>query len=197
MKKLFILTTLVLELTTAFGRNGGDSFKEGDKFVSLGYGYGMSYIFDAYSDYGNFSSSRFGPITGKFEYAITDKIGIGGSVNYFHSTCSWNYDDLGLFGWDTFGWDVTRASLIGRINYHFITKEEMDLYAGAGFGIQEWKWKYEFSGAAGNTLIAPSFGFMQMEAGVGFRYYLIPNLAIYTEAGFGMAYIQAGTTFKF
>ena len=71
--------------TVFAGKGGGDSFEEGKMIITVGYGFpnlGKSALKKTFADYTDLKISGVGPASVKFEYALSDKIGLGLSVNY-------------------------------------------------------------------------------------------------------------------
>jgi hypothetical protein len=96
------------------------------------------------------------------EYAISENIGVGGTV----MAQFWSY------GWGTASW----VTLAANANYHFIKlpADKLDLYAGAelGYGI------YSFSYASGWDAGSTGSSGLSLAAVVGARYFFSPKIAV-------------------
>jgi hypothetical protein len=116
------------------------------------------------------------PIEGSFEHGVVDglidgkngSIGIGAYAG-FYSYESWAHGVLGARG---------------AFHYQFVDK--LDTYAGLMLGFNA----VMSSGASATS----GLGF---SAFLGGRYYIKPKLAIYSELGYGIAYLSVGVAFKF
>ncbi len=95
------------------------------------------------------------------EYAITDNIGVGGTV-------------MAQFWSDTWG-SVSWITVFAEANYHFIKlrADKLDLYAGAGLGYGIYSVSYASGFITGGT---GSSGLI-LQPIVGARYYFSPKMA--------------------
>ena len=101
------------------------------------------------------------PFGANAEYAISENIGIGGTV-------------MAQFWSEAYG-SASYIMFSAEANYHFIklAAEKIDLYVGAGLGYGLISWSYGTgynSGGAGSGLI--------LEPILGGRYYISPKMAI-------------------
>lgn len=115
MKKTMIIIALLLAFGLSLAAsprhsNGSAPFQEGDMFLTPQIGF----------------NSHTTPIGANFEYALTDNIGIGGSLMY------WHWSESNFFG----DWSLSVVSLSAEAAYHFtaVKVKKLDLYAGAGLG---------------------------------------------------------------
>lgn len=96
------------------------------------------------------------------EYAISENIGVGGTV----MAQFWSY------GWGTASW----ITLAANANYHFIKlmADKIDLYVGAelGYGI------YSFSYSSGYNEGSSGASGLSLGAILGGRYYFSPKIAL-------------------
>jgi hypothetical protein len=172
MKKLLIVAVL---LSAAFG-SSAQAFEKGSNYLQAGYGLQINTL---------------GPICIGYEKGITDIIGIGrfgvGAVlaHEFY------------FGNSVLNTVQNRTLLTGRCAYHFdFNIEKMDVYAGAGVGIQ-----YHGDSKIKDTDIV----FGEYPAGIypassvfaGIRYYFTNKFAVYAEAGYGLGYLNGGIVYRF
>ena len=176
MKQFFFSTILLLcaAVASAQSSTSQSAFKQGDKIFSAGLGLGSPYWG------GGLSSSLISP-TVALEVGVSDEISIGGSLAYSSSKLSY-YD-----------WKYHAYFIGGRGAYHFdISKENIDLYAGAGVG-------YVIV-----TVGSKTYGGAAIGSGVGYtafgggRYYFGQKAAVYAELGYGsFSILNAGVSFKF
>ncbi len=199
MKKIIFM----IALTGSFLSLQSQAFEIGKSYVSLGYGVGnftQSLIKAAVSGTDTKYSS-FGPAFLKYEYGISDKVGIGVNVAYLSASVSAtdNYTDANnktIYYTDKVQFNTT--SILGRVNFHFGENEKIDPYFGFGMGYRNAKWTYSSSDPNapqnGNIKNLSPFG---MEITFGCRFLLMENLGIYTEVGMAKAVAQFGVCGKF
>jgi len=189
MKKITLYCSLFVALFAAATANA-QSFEQGKVIISAGYGFGnlTKALLSTYQSQANYKATSLGPLFGKFEYAVSDKVGIG--LNVAHFGISASYTENGQN--EKFTWRNT--SVLARLNLHFSKSDKFDAYWGAGLGYRFGSWKWESAGSKSTTPSIIPFGF---ETTVGARYYFIPNLGIYAELGIAKAPIQAGLSAAF
>ncbi len=150
MKKIIIAVAFMLGVCSV----NAQSFESGTKVLQVGIGVG-----------GSFGT----PISGAFEYGVSDKIGIqvgGGFTNV-----------------DVFG---TYILINAGANYHFYTEDKFDAYAGLFLGYN----KFDYSGFGSPS--STYFG-----ARLGGRYYFSDSVGAFAELGYGLANLNVGVAFKF
>ncbi len=183
---------------------GGGAYGVGQSIVSIGYGYNVINGFlGAYASESGASFSSFGPLCLKYEYGVTEKIGIGGTFTYSSGSVSWPIQDINpntgnpetYQGTEKLTW----LSVMVRANYHFVNTDKLDVYAGIGVGYNSLKFSYSDNDPndAGSAFVTPNFLPVSYEGSIGLRYYFTPNIGVYGEVGYGVAYIQAGLAIKF
>lgn len=202
-KHLYAFCMLLTALT--FSNLRGQIFDEGKSFVSVGYGIGgFSNIFLNISDNldgTDIISKNFGPIYFKYEYGISEKLGIGivvaNSNNSFTSLNSY-VDNTGITRNYTEKVSRNNTSIMARLNWHFGENDRFDPYFGFGMGYRFGGWKYTVSDpAAGINESIPAlipFGF---ELTTGARYFFTDNFGIYGEVGLAKSVVQFGLTANF
>ena len=200
MKTIVRYTFLaVVAATFCFTNNAkAQAFQQGKVIISGGYGFGnfTKSLFNTFSSgMGNtdFKMKSFGPVFGKFEYAVSDKVGIGVNIAHIGINATYNTDG-GKYQY-TVNWNNTSA--LARINLHFAKSEKFDAYWGAGLGYRFGKWKFEDNDPDSDVQVAPSVNPFGFETTIGARYYFIPNLGVSAEAGIAKAPIQFGLSAAF
>jgi hypothetical protein len=178
MKKLLLfLFVAVFSLAQLLAQES--TFKQGDKVVNLGIGFGSTY-------YGSYYTSHTPAISASLEVGVKDgvldkgSIGVGGYIGY--SSATWaNYYKTSNF-------------IIGaRGSFHYPLVNKLDTYTGLLLGYNIYSYKYETTylgakGSAGNLMVAWF---------AGARYYFSNNFAVMAEVGYGIAYLTVGVSFKF
>jgi len=156
-------------------RNNG-TYDDETRIISVGFGFPNT----LYNDYGylayayNGRKSGFGPLMGKFEYALRDEIGIGGVLDCAYR--QWKYTSAGHQYRDkAFGIGVSALAY-----YHFnklIPVRKLDVYGGVGVNLSHVAYKDDFTGHTDNYIdVLPALV-------VGARYYFRPNFGPYFELG--------------
>ncbi|TAE28139.1 MAG: hypothetical protein EAZ91_15170 [Cytophagales bacterium] len=168
MKKLQLVFALALALMAGNTAFAQLAVDKGDKFLNAGIGLGGGY------------------------YGYSGGIGIGGS---FEVGVAKNIT-VGVVGAYR-GYEFASAYRLGaRGSYHFneilkISEDKLDLYAGVGLIYGGWTWKESYVG------LRSSYGGVDFGGHVGARYFFKPALGAFAEAGFGVAPLQVGLSFKF
>src|SRR5450759_1812211 len=164
MKKLLLLLfVVVFSLTQLLAQES--TFKQGDKVLNLGIGFGSSY-------YSGFYTSHTPALSASLEFNVKDgilekgSIGIGGYVGYSSAKYS------------TY-WKSTNFLIGARGSFHYPLVDKLDTYTGLLLGYNVYSTKYESSfigakGSAGNVILAWF---------AGARYYFSNNFAVMGEIG--------------
>lgn len=181
--------------------SNAQAFDMGNKVFSLGYGFPNlnKSLFKIYDTETNFKVTGYGPLHAKFEYGISEKIGLGLSIN--HVTSSMSYQDslldqnLNYKLYDyKLKWSSTKFN--ARVNIHFANSDVLDAYWGIGFGygISSTKWTTNDPDFGNSSFKNPlAIGF---ESTLGARYYITDNIGAYCEVGFAKSITQFGVVFK-
>lgn len=183
-----------------FNPNNSDAqaFEEEKMYISLGYGGPnlSASLFKVFQSEAGYKITGVGPIHAKFEYAVSDKIGLGASLNFVHTKIKWNATS----GSETYeqGYKYMALAANARINWHFIDNDKLDVYYGLGFG-------YNYSNSEFYTtnpsvvedqtfsLSGVPIGF---ETTFGIRYLITDNIGIYAEFGWAKSIAQGGLVYK-
>ncbi len=197
MKKINFYCALFAAAFAMFtGAVNAQSFEKGKVIISGGYGFGnlTKALFKTYQDEAGYKATSLGPIFGKFEYAVSDKIGIGVNVAHIGVGVSYDVETSEGVSQNKFKWNNT--SVLARLNLHFAKSEKLDAYWGAGLGYRfgGMKWESQTDDTSAEFPFVNPFGF---ETTIGVRYYFIPNLGVYAEAGIAKAPIQFGLSAAF
>ena len=186
--------------------------EEGDKVVEGYYGFPNLYTaaFKAtYASLGtelDLKAGGAGPFGFRFEYLVTDKIGLGLDVGFSNSYV--NFNEIGTVtnpttGVDenvTYNYDYSthKIGALVCLNYHFIDNDNFDLYSTVGLGYSKRSFDFisndpDFVPFSISSIIPVGF-----KAGLGMRYFFTDNLGANLQLGFGQGGIlNAGVSFKF
>jgi hypothetical protein len=199
IKKLISLTLLSMLLLVNQQEAKAQAFQQEDVIFSLGYGTPnlTKAVFKAgiAGENLNATVSGLGPLHVKVEYGISDKIGIGLSINHVSTNFDAQYlddiDNKNYFA--NYNYNSTKFNL--RTNFHFSNSDKLDAYwgFGVGYGI----------GSVGLSTNDPDLEEVDIDAGglglestLGIRYFVTKNIGIYTEVGFAKSIIQFGLNYK-
>jgi opacity protein-like surface antigen len=212
MKPILTLALLSIITIECLSKNSDStSFNAGKIIFSLGYGY-PSVDQSLYSerDLGfDMIFTKWG--TGAFhfrgEYALSDRIGIGISINYdtYGGTLQAVHiiNPNGSKEYYTYKHSVSAFTGLLRFNYHFATTKKLDPYFSVGAGFRGVKntfmtddlngsfsyYKDYINTSTPNDTPLPTMGF---EAIAGMRYYFNEHIGIYSEMGIAKSIIQIG-----
>jgi hypothetical protein len=208
MKKRILSVLAAVCLTLATFNAGAQAFDEGKSVVTLGYGFPniiSSTFRSAYNsvNHTNYSFTAVGPMFLRYEYGLSEKIGMGIVLGYSMASISYNYQD-----WNSnytqqvtytqkIVWNSPTAGL--RFNIHFATKDKLDPYFAIGAGWSGNTLTYtDNNPRQTNTNQNISFTPFYFGLGVGLKYYFTENIGFYTEFGFDKwALLQVGLAAKF
>lgn len=202
MKKVLLVVLLAAFGFGSANKANAQAFEQGKSYIQVGYGFGnfIQAVFSTYESYDAYKFSTMGPMFGKYEYAISDKVGIGlnvayasANVDYRTSYFDQNFDLTDLDA--TIKWST--ISVLGRLNLHFGDHDRIDPYWGVGIGYRtaSWKWEYSDPNYTGNESFdsVMPFGF---ETTFGTRFLFTDNIGAYAEIGLAKAVFQAGLVIK-
>jgi hypothetical protein len=178
MKKLLLFSLVaIFSLSQLFAQES--TFKQGDKVLNLGIGFGSTY-------YSSYYTSHTPALSASVEFNVKDgvldkgSIGVGGYVGY--SSAKWtNY------------YKTSNIIIGARGSFHYPLVSKLDTYTGLLLGYNIYTYSYESSylgakGSAGNVLLAWF---------AGARYYFSDKFAVMGEVGYGIAYLTLGVSLKF
>jgi opacity protein-like surface antigen len=156
----------------------------------------------------------------RFEYMLTDKLGLGTDFNYVKSGYSsdymgYQYDEFNNQVFDTNGmallmpysekYTAERYRAMGRLNYYFSSNEKVNFYGGLGIGYYGINRTFtstpfdpsssDFLSSVDEVLFPFPFSF---RLALGAKFYFNRNFGGHVELGsFGGGSIQFGVSAKF
>ncbi|MFH0866748.1 MAG: hypothetical protein V1904_11170 [Bacteroidota bacterium] len=148
----------------------------------------------------NSASGTLGPLGGKVEYMLGDRIGIGLDINYVFSWVSWTEEEsvYNPYGYWTDGdYKVAnpRIGIMPRFYYHYINNDMFEMYASAAIGYK--------SNAFRNTSNDPYWeptDIQRIPIGgricIGGRLFFTDNIGMNFEFGIGGALFTVGLAGK-
>jgi len=149
----------------------------------------------------NISINGIGPVGGRIEYLLGEKIGLGVDVNYTSASVSWKEsgtNDVGqpvVYDHKT-GQELLRA--MAAFSWHFVGSDEFDAYLSFGAGYRNKTYAYEtnepgFIDSETKGLIP-----LAVRLAVGGRYFFTDNIGAGIELGLGGGgNVRGGLAVKF
>ena len=127
MKKITLVIALMA--MSLFGANA-QVFEQGKGNLNFGVGFGSPFIYSG-------SKSTLPPISLSYEHGVSEKIGIGGLIGYAASSYefqTYNLDPNSSALYTNIKTTYSYFIIGARGNYHFVNKDNLDVYAGAMLG---------------------------------------------------------------
>ncbi len=137
-----------------------------------------------------------GPLGGRVEYMLADKIGIGLEVNYANSYVEWSEDSSSNVRY-TYKVSSPRMRIFPRFNFHFSTSESLDAYFAVGVGYSNKKYIFESNDP--NYIPESVDGLIPFTArvAIGMRYFFTENIGLGAEFGVVGPLVTFGAAIKF
>jgi hypothetical protein len=185
-KILSIACFLAFIFVASFNKTSAQEFKSGDNVVSLGIGFGSSFVGYSYSN-------ETPAIVLQYERGIWDiggpgVISLGGYVGFK----SYKYDGY-YYGYSE-KWNYTVIGVRSAYHFNMIKVDHLDVYAGAMLSM--YIPSYTYSGPSyynkvhyGNITSVSVYG--------GARYFFTDNIGAFAELGHGISYFTTGGCLKF
>lgn len=217
--RILLLTaaSLLFNIGTSFAQ-----LEEGDVFIDIHHGLlggkkGVIYTLienaDATSEIdidGNLKTSYLGPIGGRVEYMIDDKISIGLESNYTKRVAEWTDENTeSVYNPTTDEYETSTSSvdytltqsiirIMVRTNYFFVNEEKYQIGFSNSLGYRMVRWDFKPFDDYYTDILTLSTWPLAYRGAFNLHYYFIPNLGINAEIGFsGGAYVNAGLSAKF
>lgn len=186
---------LILAVCNTSKVNAQAAFEKGKSYASLGYGltlFKAAKLLTITANELGMKSNYFGPLLIKYEYAVSDKIGIG---------MSFGYTTVGVSATDdsnyTYKFKYNKLTATPRVNFHLGGEnEKLDPYIGFGLGYKKVSYSLTTNNPDVPQIKIPGFP-SSFEASVGCRYIFTPNVGAFIEVGAGHGYTQFGLVAKF
>jgi opacity protein-like surface antigen len=195
-----------LELSSV-DRRSRNCFKEGTMVASLGYGVpnlGRTLFKLTEQLYPESTVGGYGPIFAKFEYAVSNKIGLGAVIRIHGASLEYPvsgsaYDEDGNYSGDTtytYTEKISSFAAMFRFNYHFATGKKIDPYVGLGLGYGSTKWTFESGDPDGIEPVFKSPIPLGSEFTIGMRYFFSDAIGAYAEVGLSKSIANFGLAIK-
>jgi hypothetical protein len=217
MKKaiLFLLGLIILSFVTnasdgrkySLLRQPGDQphcCDEGTHIINLGIGFGgVRYYYGSLgSGYSYKSSPAF---SATYEQAWPKKLGpgflgIGAYLGYKNSSSRYDYSYWNDDYYYEHRWNYYMVAARGVYHWDVLNAKNAEVYGGVLIGLRVTTYAYETNDT--DPFVSR---YERKDSGVrpvyslfaGARWYFVPKVALFAEAGYGISYITGGFSFKF
>ena len=205
--KLFAVSiVLALLSTNAFAQ----AFEEGTKVGAIGIGWPnigkLLYAADFAGSGTDYKATGFGPLHGRFEFGLTDRFGLGVSINFVTYGAKWTdvngiYNSTtGLYTTGNYEIKTTALAFLVRGNRHWDVNDKVDIFSGFGIGYGSRKTTLTSNDPNwidDNTTTYENLIPIAFEWTLGMRYYFNDNIGFYIEGGYAKDILQGGIVAKF
>lgn len=216
MKKiLFYLTCSLFFLTgSSFAENlnneksvlkndsGIKCFDENSRLINVGIGFGGINYYKTRGP--GYTYGRTPSLSLSYEQALPKKLGpgylgVGAYVGYqsAHSKYVYQYYYSGSNYYYEHRWNYFMVAARAAYHFDFLNSEKAEVYAGAIVGVRIQTYNFETNDPDPNYYklhdgaVYPSISLL-----AGARWYFVPRVALFAEAGWGISYATVGVTFK-
>lgn len=201
-KLLVISIVFALSLMCITKESKSQAFQQERSYVNGGYGFGnfIQTVFSIYEPYDAFKLKIMGPMFLKYEYAVSDNMGIGVSLAYASASVSYQDNDWTMTNGEVFKEQIdwSTYSILARMNFHFGDHDVIDPYWGFGMGYRIANWKYSNNDPDYNSDIEiGNFFPLGFETTFGCRFMFAESFGLYTEVGIAKAIFQVGLVGSF
>ncbi len=204
MIKKMIVASMLLVLVSSKTTYAQTAFEMGKSVVSIGYGYqvlSIKSVFKVYDAVGfnGFAVSGMGPIRVNYEYALSEKVGVGVNMGYTAASVKFSADDIDGNGnaiTYNYKYKYSKFTFVPRLNFHLGSNEKIDPYVGFGAGYKKVSYTLETNDPVFTGLSTTGIP-LAFEATFGCRFLFSPNVGAYVEMGAGHGFLQFGVVAKF
>jgi hypothetical protein len=190
--------------TVSFVQRKRTCFREGESYLSFGTGvYGLSNAVSRnHALLADFKSTGLPPVFARYEYAVNDYLGLGGTFFFHAASYKWN-KTVEVYNNETWSYEPIvyaekysglSLGFMGRANIHFATTKTSDPYFGIGAGYEFFMMKMTSDDPLVSDRIPNRPLPFSVEAMIGWRTYVGDNTALYFEAGYGKMLFNMGIT---
>lgn len=209
MKKTIKVAALAVLCTFGTKSNlNAQVFEKGDMVIDAYYGFLNLYtaVFEnAYAasvTNNSMSVKGLGPVGGRFEYMVSDRIGLGLDIGFNNTKLSYTEQDIDQnFNpiTYTYNFSTQKLGVMATFNYHFLqNSEKFDLYGvfGIGYGNRSYKYESTKPNFQEGDLLVPQVP-IASRLGIGMRYLFTDHLGVNLGLGLGQGgLVNAGLSYK-
>lgn len=205
MKKITILIVAILTLS-AQQQASAQVVEEGNMLIDVYYGFPNLYssVFrTAYANSGtatDISITGFGPVGGRFEYLLTDKVGLGIDIGTNNTKLNFKdqtTDNNGNPVVYNYNYKTQKIGAMVTLNYHFIENDHLDFYGMFGMGYGNRSFTFKSTDPNYVSASAKSYIPVASRLGIGIRYFFTENIGANLGLGIGQGgLINVGLSVK-
>ncbi len=208
MKKIILGLSMVLAMHCGMSsKASAQAVEQGDMIADVYYGFPNLYtsVFkNAYANSGteiDLSVGGIGPLGGRFEYMLADRIGLGLDIGYSNSKIT--YKENGIDGNGStqqyeYEFSTNKLGVMVTMNYHFVlSNDDLDVYGMFGIGYGSRKFVFDSTDPDFSETDVESLIPVASRLGVGMRYFFSEQLGANLALGLGQGgLINAGLSFR-
>lgn len=198
-KKIAVAVVAVAAMIPAKESNG-QAVEQGNITIDVYYGFPnlTGSLAKSLSTDSELTVKSLGPIGGKFEYMVSDKMGVGLESNFSKTSFTYTeYDDYDSTNYE-YTSSITSLRFMPRWNIHFGSSDSFDGYFGIAAGYLSRKYEWESTDPDYQAESISGLFPLAMRLAVGGRYYFTDNIGLHMELGIGGgAIIHGGLSMKF
>lgn len=200
--KLFIMIALIC-MMAGTTTTKAQIVEEGNVVVDLYYGWPNLYttvLKELYADNAVDNSVKIGtlgPLGLRFEYMISDVVGVGLDAGYVNTWVEYEEEDISTSVVYDYKVSVPKIHALFKMNFHFTKSDKVDAYGGFGVGYRNRSFKFttndpDFDEGNIDSLIP-----VGLRISIGTRYYFTENIGIGAEMGLGGPLLSFGISTRF
>lgn len=180
-------------------------FDENTRIINVGVGFGGGNYYK-YGRGGSDTYRRSPAFSVTYEQAFKKKLGPGylGLGAYFgYQNASYHYDDV-YYNGDRYyyehSWNQMLIAARGAYHLDFLNSKNAEVYGGAILGVRIQTYNFSTNSPDPDDYkyrLHDGSAYPTYSLFVGARWYFVPKVALFAEAGYGISYITGGLSFKF
>ncbi|MEO6304531.1 MAG: hypothetical protein ABIP51_15330 [Bacteroidia bacterium] len=204
--KIVLLTILYLSVNFLKAQTSEKCYDENTHIINVGIGFGGGNYYHYAGGGGGYAYKTNPLISVSYEQAFKQKLGpgflgLGGYFGYRNSSFQYNnYYYNGNNYYYKHSWNYYHLAIRGAYHLDFLTAKNAEVYFGTSIGMRFSSYKFESNSPDPNRNIyeaSNSSLYPTVSVFAGARWYFVPKVGLYAEAGYGLAYVNGGFSFKF
>ncbi|MGQ0829929.1 MAG: hypothetical protein ACT4ON_16200 [Bacteroidota bacterium] len=211
MKTYFILFLVAIGVNSElFSQSGEGCFDENTRIINLGIGFGGGRYYKSAKKGHGYSYKTTPAFSLSYEQAWKPKLGpgylgIGAYMGYQNASYRYDYSYSNYNGNSNYGnfyyrhhWNYFMFAARAAYHWDKLNSENAEVYGGVILGARIQTYSYTTNDPSPNNYKLNDNSFYPAASLlVGARWYFVPKVAAFIEAGYGISYITGGISFKF
>lgn len=197
--KIFTVTCLFVLIEITFCKNSYSQFpspfEENTTYITSAYGVLTPISILNYVLFKNdtiVKTGQIGPVYLKYEKSVGNNFGLGVNLAYVYN--QWEAPGQSYSSTSSYLRRHSYSALV-RLNYHLYNKRYYDFFTGFGMGFRRADLIYNIE--VPDSIRKPFSFPIGFEFGIGGKYFLNPDVALYFELGVSKSFLQGGLTYTF